>query len=178
MDQRRRGPVIETLPARPIGPVAEKSPNGVSETHIEMIDLPSYSRKEISPPSEINGERSAEGEVQEQLDRTTSASENTSKKATKGLSLWRDLSKRLSQESVGVPYQGRERKRGRLVTILKAIRDPNTTEEVEPLTLSNPVSESLKVCQLAILTHPCSLSWLLDPRQFPSSDSCCAFDQC
>ena len=147
MDRRRRGPVVETLPAQASESVPEIGPNGASGVHIEMVDLSLNPITEVSPSLDIDSQKSAESEVQEQPDRITSVTANASKKSAKR------LSKRQVWKSTGVTCEGNMRKRGRLVTIFKAMLDPNTTEEVEPLILSNPVSECLKVCQFAIPPH-------------------------
>ena len=180
---RKESKPVRMLPTHLGVPIFDIGLSGCDlNAHIKMMNMASTSTPEVSDLSTAGDQNQEVDEIQEAPAPSTSVAVNSNRLTLERLENLRPSSSKQIQEDAGgnLPRR-RYRNRGRLIKALQVLIDPNApTDEVEPLTLANPVSEILKVMQLSFPLPPLQCCWVFnaDSRQLPASDGSCCFHQC
>ena len=171
---------IEMTPIRSV-PIRQKSSKGALDAYIEIIDAsssPSFLTLDwaLSEESELHRD-----DIQEETNQPTNATGRVNESHAKRLaSLKPSPSSTTEEPSVKTKQEKGVRNRGRLVRKLRSVLNSGTSgEDIEPLTLANPVSEILKVCiSFSIFSFLLKLLWfMLDSCQLCPSDLRCCLNQ-
>ena len=172
---------IEMIPIQS-APVRQESSNRGLSAYIEIIDVsstPSFLTLDWALSEQTKLEK---GETQEETNRPVTTARGVNESYVKRLASLKPSSSVSTEEtSVKRKPEKRIRNRGRLVKKLRSVVNSGaSSEDIEPLTLANPVSEILKVC---VSFSRCSfllrlLCLMLDSRQLCPSDIRCRLNQC